>query len=226
MKNFKESEVKDYIQEKYNPEEMPVIFYKELRVLQDFKKRGFDVKAGEVLKLGVYLYPKNDRMLNVFKLGHPTHYSVPAEVFFKVKDAYELKESLKKARNTVLFTVKNLKYRLVRNPQGYRELIREDYLDRAYIISMAAKKLHIDETGLTCVARIIAKEETHGVFWELSYTVNKKRKHHFFKLFVNQFQSNTYVHYDTEITIGTNQKTLTWKGTKFRFKNKKLIIGS
>lgn len=224
MKNFKEADAKDYIQEKYNPEEMPVIFYKELRALCDFKKRGFEVKAKEFYKLGVYLCPNNDLMLNVFKLGHPTHYSVPAEVFFNFKDSYEIKENLKKARNAILFTIKKDKYRLVRNPQGYRELIREDFLDRAYIISMAAKKLRMDEERLTCVARIIAKEDTHGVFWELSYTANKKRKYYFFKLFANQFQSNTYVYYDTEITIGTNQKTLLWKGTKFRYKSKKLII--
>lgn len=224
MKNFKEADAKDYIQEKYNPEEMPVIFYKELRALVDYKKRGFEVKAKELYKLGVYLCPNNDLMLNVFKLGHPTHYSVPAEVFFNFKDSYEIKENLKKARNAILFTIKKDKYRLVRNPQGYRELIREDFLDRAFIISMAAKKLRIDEGRLTCVARIIAKEDTHGVFWELSYTANKKRKYYFFKLFANQFQSNTYVYYDTEITIGTNQKTLLWKGTKFRYKGKKLII--
>ena len=105
MKNLKKSEIVDYIQEKYNPEAMPEIYFKELHVLKDFSLRGLKLVAGERRKFGCYICPKDESKLNVFIPGKSTHYSVPTDVFFKfslvgvlsLKD-YVLNKAVKKYR--------------------------------------------------------------------------------------------------------------------------------
>lgn len=81
MKNLRKSEIVDYIQERYNPETMPEIYFKELSVLKDFSLRGLKLSAGERRKFGCYVCPKDKANLVVFIPGKSTHYPVPAEVF-------------------------------------------------------------------------------------------------------------------------------------------------
>lgn len=113
MKNLRKSEIVDYIQERYNPETMPEIYFKELSVLKDFSLRGLKLSAGERRKFGCYVCPKDKANLVVFIPGKSTHYPVPAEVFFKFSDPYEIGDILrskKRSRNAVIFSIG--KYRL------------------------------------------------------------------------------------------------------------------
>lgn len=95
MKNLRKSEIVDYIQERYNPETMPEIYFKELSVLKDFNLRGLKLSAGERRKFGCYVCPKDKAKLVVFIPGKSTHYPVPAEVFFKFSDPYEIGDILR-----------------------------------------------------------------------------------------------------------------------------------
>lgn len=95
MKNLRKSEIVDYIQERYNPETMPEIYFKELSVLKDFSLRGLKLSAGERRKFGCYVCPKDKANLVVFIPGKSTHYPVPAEVFFKFSDPYEIGDILR-----------------------------------------------------------------------------------------------------------------------------------
>ena len=116
MKNLRKSEIVDYIQERYNPETMPEIYFKELSVLKDFSLRGLKLAAGECRKFGCYVCPKDKAKLVVFIPGKSTHYPVPAEVFFKFSDPYEIGDILrskKRSRNAVIFTVGKYDYRYV-----------------------------------------------------------------------------------------------------------------
>lgn len=225
MKNLKESEVRENIQEKYNPETMPLIFYKEIKVLKDFKSRGLTLTQGEVRRLGIYICPKDGNKLNVFMPGHPTHYTVPADVLLQYKDSYKILGLLKskKIRKAVFFEIKGKQYRLVPVQYGSRELLPDEYLDKEYILPRAAQKLHANVEDLVCVARIFGSGDTSAVFWEVR-RIGKKTGLLFFKIVAGKFQTQAYYPLDTQVTIGANSKAVLWKGVSYRMKKKKLYI--
>lgn len=141
MKNLRKSEIVDYIQERYNPETMPEIYFKELSVLKDFSLRGLKLAAGERRKFGCYVCPKDKAKLVVFIPGKSTHYPVPAEVFFKFSDPYEIGDILrskKRSRNAVIFTVGKYDYRYV---PGICAFVRVDFFNKDFVLDKAVKKI-------------------------------------------------------------------------------------
>lgn len=141
MKNLRKSEIVDYIQERYNPETMPEIYFKELSVLKDFSLRGLKLAAGERRKFGCYVCPKDKAKLVVFIPGKSTHYPVPAEVFFKFSDPYEIGDILrskKRSRNAVIFTVGKYDYRYV---PGICAFVRVDFFNKDFVLDKAVKNI-------------------------------------------------------------------------------------
>ncbi len=223
MKNLKKSEIVDYIQERYNPEAMPEIYFKELPVLKDFSLRGLKLSAGERRKFGCYVCPKDKSKLNVFVPGKSTHYSVPADVFFKFSDPYEISDILrskKRSRNAVIFTVGKYDYRYV---PGICAFVRIDFFNKDFVLDKAVKKYRIGRENLVCVARIFGSGDNYSVFWEIRRK-GKNQHSHFFKIFAGKFQEHTYPMPDTQITIGANAKTVVWKGMLFKMTKGRLTI--
>lgn len=223
MKNLKNSEVVDYIQEKYNPEVMPVIYYKELHVLKDYKNRSLVLTAGERRKFGCYICPKDKTKLNVFLPGKSTHYSVPAEVFFEFTNPYEVRDILqskKRSQNAFIFPVGKYKFRFV---PGICAFVRVDFFNQKFILDWAVKKYRVAREELTCVARIFGSGDNFSVFWEIRRK-GRGQVSHFFKVFAGKFQENTYPQLDTQITIASNAKTVIWHGMYFKMSKKILTI--
>ena len=223
MKNLKKSEIVDYIQERYNPEAMPEIYFKELHVLKDFSLRGLKLVAGERRKFGCYICPKDERKLNVFIPGKSTHYSVPADVFFKFSHPYEINDILrskKLSRNAIIFKIGKHDYRYV---PGICTFIRTDFFDKDYVLNKAVKKYRTGRENLVCVARIFGSGDNYSVFWDIRRK-GKNQVSHFFKVFAGKFQEHTYPQLDTQITIGANSKTVVWKGMLFKMTKGKLTI--
>ena len=167
MKNLRKSEIVDYIQERYNPETMPEIYFKELSVLKDFSLRGLKLAAGERRKFGCYVCPKDKAKLVVFIPGKSTHYPVPAEVFFKFSDPYEIGDILrskKRSRNAVIFTVGKYDYRYV---PGICAFVRVDFFNKDFVLDKAVKKYRIGRENLVCVARIFGSGDNYSVFWDI-----------------------------------------------------------
>ena len=223
MKNLRKSEIVDYIQERYNPETMPEIYFKELSVLKDFSLRGLKLAAGERRKFGCYGCPKDKAKPVVFIPGKSTHYPVPAEVFFKFSDPYEIGDILrskKRSRNAVIFTVGKYDYRYV---PGICAFVRVDFFNKDFVLDKAVKKYRIGRENLVCVARIFGSGDNYSVFWDIRRK-GRNQVSHFFKIFTGQFQEHTYPQPDTQITIGANSKTVVWKGIMFKMTKGRLTV--
>lgn len=191
MKNLRKSEIVDYIQERYNPETMPEIYFKELSVLKDFSLRGLKLAAGERRKFGCYVCPKDKAKLVVFIPGKSTHYPVPAEVFFKFSDPYEIGDILrskKRSRNAVIFTVGKYDYRYV---PGICAFVRVDFFNKDFVLDKAVKKYRIGRENLVCVARIFGSGDNYSVFWDIRRK-GRNQVSHFFKIFTGAV-SGTYL---------------------------------
>ena len=223
MKNLRKSEIVDYIQERYNPEAMPEIYFKELPILKDFSLRGLNLVAGKHYKFGCYICPKDKNKLNVFIPGKRAHYSIPAEVFFKFSSPYEIGDILrskKRSRNVVIFTIGKYDYRYV---PGICAFVRVDFFSKDFVLDKAVRKYRIGRENMVCVPRIFGSGDNYSVFWDIRRK-GKNQTSHFFKVFTGQFQEHTYPHLDTQITIGANSKTVVWKGIMFKMTKGRLII--
>lgn len=151
----------------------------------------------------------------MFIPGKSTHYPVPAEVFFKFSDPYEIGDILrskKRSRNAVIFTVGKYDYRYV---PGICAFVRVDFFNKDFVLDKAVKKI-VSGVKIWFVWRAFSAVATTTASFGIFVARGVIRFRIFSKSLPGQFQEHTYPQPDTQITIGANSKTVVWKGIMFK----------